>query len=126
MREGTKLWTSLVSPKQLNIELSICEGDEPDCLFPLAILVEIEDLDWLSLLSLWNKESLRASSFPILLNTEGCCCDIDGYNLSNTDALELDVGQSPPSLLASFIMMYYTSNGSSLRRLKIFTSSDGT
>jgi len=52
MREGTKLWTSLVSPKQLNIELSICEGDEPDCFFPLAILVEIEDLDWLSLLSL--------------------------------------------------------------------------
>jgi len=44
IQEGTELWTSLVSPKQLGIELSACVGDEPGGFFPIVILVKTEDL----------------------------------------------------------------------------------
>ena len=44
MQEGTKLWILLVSPKQLNTELSICAGDELDNFFLVVILEKTEDL----------------------------------------------------------------------------------
>ena len=118
IRGGTKLWNSLVSPRQLNTELSVCVGDELDGFFPIAILIKTEDLGWLSLFSRWNTDNLEALSFPILWNIEGRYYDINGCNLSNTDALELDTAWSPPSLSASSIVMYCTSNCSYLHRPK--------
>ena len=121
-----KLWTSLVSPRWLNNEFSVSKGDEPKVSSPsnsgedrgFRLAISFQSLEYRELKSL-------IFSY-ILLNTKGHRCDIDGCDLSNTDALELNVAWSPLSLLASSVVVYYMSDCSSLRCYKIFTGWGGT
>jgi len=73
MREGIELWTSFVSPSQLNTMFLSREDDELDDLPPVLILVKTKSLGCLPSLSLQNMEDLRILYYPILLNTEGHC-----------------------------------------------------
>jgi len=65
-----------------------------------------------------NIKGLGVLSFPILLNTEGRCCNVNGYNLLNTDDFELDIALSPLPFSASSTMMYCVGDHLSLCRLK--------
>jgi len=47
---------------------------------PILILAKTEVFDCLLSFNLRNMEDLEVLSFPILLNAEGCCCDVDGRN----------------------------------------------
>jgi len=72
--------------------------------------------------NLQNTTGLRVLSFSILLKIEGCCCGVDGFNLSNIDDFGQQEALSPLPFAASTAMTYHESDYLSLRRLKIFTN----
>ena len=100
MCEEMELWNSFTSPRWLNTKLLSRTNYELEDLPPALTLLKTEGLDCLSPLSLRNTKDLSVLSFPILLNTEGRCYNVDGCSLSNTIGFELDVALSPTSSLA--------------------------
>ena len=52
LHEGMELWTSFISPKQLNTKYLSCASNELDDFLPILILVKTKDLRCLSLFSL--------------------------------------------------------------------------
>jgi len=75
MCERIEIWTSLVSPKQLNMEFSSYVSDELEDLPLVLILVKTKDFGCLPPFSFCNTKGLEVLSFPILLKTEALCLD---------------------------------------------------
>jgi len=107
------------------MEFPSCVGYELKDLPPVLILVKKERLGCLPPFNIQNTKGLEVLSFLIKLKTEGHCCGVDGYNLSNPDDFGLDIVLSPLPFPSSSIIIYCVSDRLSLCHLETFTSWDG-
>jgi len=107
IREGIELWASFILPRRPNIEPLSCGHDElKDPVLDL-ILVKTEGLCWVSTSNIWKTEDFGVLPFPTLLNTEGRCCKVEDYNLSNTKDVYLFLTSSSSLSVVSLAAMYW-------------------